>query len=418
MAAVADAPLTGLTVVSTFSGCGGSCLGFRMAGYAPLWASEFIPAAADTYAANHSAILDRRDIRQVDPIQDVLRRLKMDVGEVDVLEGSPPCASFSVAGKREAGWGQVKKYSDSEQRVDDLFGEYVRFVRAIQPRAFVAENVPGLLIGAARMVFEHVMADLEGCGYRVAARVLNAQWYGVPQARRRLIFVGVRRDLGRAPAFPSPNPWYYSLRDVLASAGGIEIHNPASAFGPKRDGYIVDDVAPTVMAGGIGGVNRSQYQVLDSHAGFNDPGSRGFAAPKDVTDEPGRAVRTTDQGQWRVIGIQGHSNKDQLVKSPDDPVPTIRATGASTWSGHLFEMSVTDDDGVHIEALSATGVEVCAAIANGIPAIQFVFTNDFGANRAPAILLLRPFKGLSADEMREAMLVAMAADGTGIETSE
>ena len=128
MTEIAAVPWNGLNVVSTFSGCGGSCLGYRMAGYRVLWANEFIPAAAETYRANHpTTILDTRDIRKVQP-EDILKAIGLKAGELDAMEGSPPCASFTTAGKREKHWGKAKKYSDTVQRVDDLFFEYVRLV--------------------------------------------------------------------------------------------------------------------------------------------------------------------------------------------------------------------------------------------------------------------------------------------------
>lgn len=204
----------GRKVVSTFSGCGGTCLGYEWAGYDVVWASEFIEEARATYALNHAAPCDGRDIRRVDPLE-VLARLGLAVGELDVLEGSPPCASFSSAGRREAHWGKVKKYSDKAQRVDDLFGEFVRFVRAMRPKVFSAENVQGLVRGTAKGHFLEILKSLKACGYRVAAKVLDAAWLGVPQYRKRLIFVGVREDLGKAPAFPSPLPYLYTVRDAL-----------------------------------------------------------------------------------------------------------------------------------------------------------------------------------------------------------
>ena len=107
MAEITALPSNDLRVVSTFSGCGGNCLGFRMAGYRVLWASEFIPAAAATYHANHpDTILDTRDIRTVQPAE-ILAATGLAVGELDVLDGSPPCSSFSMAGKREKGWGNA-----------------------------------------------------------------------------------------------------------------------------------------------------------------------------------------------------------------------------------------------------------------------------------------------------------------------
>src|SRR5207248_5858022 len=128
----------------------------------------------------------------------------LTAGEVDVMEGSPPCASFSTAGKRQAGWGQVRPYSDTRQRTDDLFFEFARLVRGVRPKVFVAENVSGLVKGTAKGYFKEILRALKGCGYRVEARLLDAQWLGVPQVRQRIIFVGVREDLGVGPAFPKP----------------------------------------------------------------------------------------------------------------------------------------------------------------------------------------------------------------------
>ena len=208
-------PWNGFNVVSTFSGAGGSCLGYRMAGFRVLWASEFVPAAQEVYRANHpTSYLDERDIREV-TAQQILDQIGMKRGELDLLDGSPPCASFSISGKREEGWGKVKKYSDTDQRVDDLFFEYVRLVKGLQPKVFVAENVPGLIQGKAKGYFKMILKALKECGYQVKAKELDASWLGVPQARRRLIFMGVRNDLGMQPVFPKPQKFQYTIRDAL-----------------------------------------------------------------------------------------------------------------------------------------------------------------------------------------------------------
>lgn len=211
-------PWNGYSAISTFSGCGGSSLGYRMAGFKVLWASEFIDEARKSYAANKAdyTIIDGRDIRNV-TAGEILRAINMHPGELDLLDGSPPCASFSTAGKREAGWGTVKKYSDKAQRTDDLFFEYIRLLHDLQPKTFVAENVSGLIKGAAKGYFLEILAGLKNCGYKVACKVLDAQWLGVPQARQRTIFIGVRNDFGVEPAHPKPLPYRYSVRDALPS---------------------------------------------------------------------------------------------------------------------------------------------------------------------------------------------------------
>jgi DNA (cytosine-5)-methyltransferase 1 len=268
----------GFNVVSTFSGCGGSCLGYRMAGFRVLWANEFIPAAQETYKANHpDSILDTRDIRTIKP-SDILDAIGLRSGDIDILDGSPPCASFSTAGKREAGWGKVKKYSDKEQRTDDLFFEYVRLLRGLKPKVFVAENVSGLIKGTAKGYFIEIMKELKASGYRVSCKVLDAQWLGVPQARQRTIFVGVRDDLGIEPAHPKPLPYRYSVRDSLpwiagingpmptvqAEAGArtssswnhgtciVEAETDISRYAIGNGGDITNIPSPTVLADSVG----------------------------------------------------------------------------------------------------------------------------------------------------------------------
>jgi DNA (cytosine-5)-methyltransferase 1 len=119
-----------------------------------------------------------------------------------------------MAGKRERGWGEVRAYSDCEQRTDDLFNDYIRLVRDLRPRSFVAENVSGLVRGKAFGVFRQIMLDLRVIGYRVDARMIQAEWLGVPQARHRLFVVGVRSDLGKDPVFPRPLRSVVSISDA------------------------------------------------------------------------------------------------------------------------------------------------------------------------------------------------------------
>jgi DNA (cytosine-5)-methyltransferase 1 len=260
MAEIAAVRPNGFRVVSTFAGCGGSSLGYRMAGFKVLWASEFVERARIDYAANAApgTIVDGRDIREVDP-HEVLRTLGLQPGDLDVLDGSPPCASFSTAGKREKGWGKVKSYSDKEQRTDDLFFEYVRFLDAMRPRVFVAENVSGLVKGTAKGYFLKILAAMKACGYRVEARLLDAQWLGVPQQRQRIIFQGVREDVGLEPAFPSPFPYRYSVRDALPWIGAVGGIRETGFSGSKMTRS--SNPSPTVMAGGGNGMNTSQFGV-------------------------------------------------------------------------------------------------------------------------------------------------------------
>jgi len=316
----------GLTVISTFSGAGGSCLGYRMAGYKLLWASEFIPAAAEVYKSNNpTSILDTRDIRKVTP-QEILEATNLKPGELDVLDGSPPCASFSTAGKREKGWGKIKTYSDTQQRADDLFFEYARILQGLQPRAFIAENVSGLVKGSAKGYFKLILARLKDAGYNVKAQLLDAQWLGVPQARQRLIFIGTRSNLNIEPTFPKPLPYRYSIREAIPWLADYHFDTSGS-FG--RSNVSLNTPAATVtVSGGAASYHHKVYGPTEEELRHVEPESSmdGYASGK-AWDE--------------LRGIGQSKRYFQLVRpNPVNPSPTVTAAGgnASTASvAHPYE---------------------------------------------------------------------------------
>jgi len=205
MAEIAALPWNGMSVVSTFAGCGGSSTGYRMAGFRVLWANECNGNAQACYRANAApyTAIDGRSITDVKG-EEVLARIGMEPGRLDVFDGSPPCQTFSTAGKR-----------NMQDDRSDLFFEYIRLLRELQPRCFVAENVSGMVKGVAKGQFKRVLAELKASGYCVVVKLLDAQWLGVPQSRQRLIFQGVREDLAVDPAWPKPLPYRYSVRDAL-----------------------------------------------------------------------------------------------------------------------------------------------------------------------------------------------------------
>jgi DNA (cytosine-5)-methyltransferase 1 len=213
MADVRATEPNGWSVGTTFSGCGGSSTGYRLAGFRVAWACEFVPAAVETYRANAdpATVLHTGDIRE----------LSVDeLTEVDLLDGSPPCSPFSSQGNLAADWSQVKRYSDTSQRTDDLFDEYARLVEGLRPKVFIAENVYGLVRGVSKGYFQRIIRRLRAAGYVVEARLLDASWLDAPQERRRIIFCGVRDDLALAPAFPDPLPYRRTIGDALGPGYG------------------------------------------------------------------------------------------------------------------------------------------------------------------------------------------------------
>jgi DNA (cytosine-5)-methyltransferase 1 len=217
-------PYNGLRVVSTFSGMGGSSLGLRQAGFKILWANEFVELAAETYRANHlGVVVNTSDIRTLNAAT-IRAEAGLDADEdIDVLEGSPPCSDFSMCGNREAGWGKTKSYSRqssdgaNDQRVDDLFWQYNRLLSELRPRAFIAENVKGLMIGVAKGYLHAILADMRRCGYKVKAELLNAAHYGAATLRQRVIFVGIRDDIASEFFFPKPTPYLYTFHDACGN---------------------------------------------------------------------------------------------------------------------------------------------------------------------------------------------------------
>jgi DNA (cytosine-5)-methyltransferase 1 len=180
-------------VASLFAGGGGSSLGYSMAGYREVFASDFDPTRARRCGRTSRTWRCTRATSRSSRRETILRAGGLEVGELDVLDGSPPCQGFSTAGLREMG--------DQRNR---LFEQYARLLGSLRPRAFVMENVSGMVKGKMRFTFREILLALRGRGYRVRAAVLNAQDYGVPQHRERIIFIGAREDLAVEPSHPQP----------------------------------------------------------------------------------------------------------------------------------------------------------------------------------------------------------------------
>ena len=185
------------TVISTFAGGGGSSTGYRLAGGKILCVNEFVESAQDTYKSNYpnTPVLPQ-DIKELKG-EDFLKAAGIQKGELDILDGSPPCSAFSVAGKREKGWDQTKTYSDGKQveNIEDLFFEFTRITGEIMPKVVIGENVAGITMGEAKEYFNRIVNEFGKLGYEAVGKVLNAADYGTPQARQRCFFIAVRNDI-------------------------------------------------------------------------------------------------------------------------------------------------------------------------------------------------------------------------------
>lgn len=245
MTEVERIPLNGLRVISLFSGAGGMDLGLRMAGFETIWANDMMPLARATYQCNHGDIyVDPRDIRQI-AASEILEKTGLGAGQIDLIAGSPPCSSFSTSGKRSKGWGRKTRYSKSKsQRTDDLFFEFIRIIDGIKPKVFVAENVAGLTIAGS--YFRDIIEKMRGCGYEVEAKLLDAQWLGVPQKRKRLFFIGVRHGLRVHPQFPRPQERRFFVSEVMPHVARFHISGLDKDRIPRGWRRATQDCFPTI----------------------------------------------------------------------------------------------------------------------------------------------------------------------------
>jgi DNA (cytosine-5)-methyltransferase 1 len=194
-----------LTTIDLFCGAGGITEGFREAGYKCLYGNDCMPEAVETFALNHpDAWGDPRDIEDVDPAQ-VRKRLGLKKGALDVLVGGPPCQGFSIN-------APDRFLKDPRNK---LFKDYLRFLDEFEPKAFLFENVPGLLSLGDGKVFRLILQEFEDHGYHVNAKILFAAHYGVPQERWRLIILG-----SRTSAIAPPKPTHYATGRANFRSGG------------------------------------------------------------------------------------------------------------------------------------------------------------------------------------------------------
>lgn len=202
-----------MKLVSFFAGAGGLDLGFSNAGFNVIWANEYDKDIWETYEKNHPHTeLDRRSITKI----------KSDeVPECDGIIGGPPCQSWSAA-------GALRGINDNRGQ---LFFDFIRILEAKQPKFFLAENVAGMLLPRHREALENIkeMFRNAGVGYELSFKLLNASDYSVPQDRKRVFFIGYRRDLQKKFDFPEPHGEKVTLEEVIWDLRGTAI--------PAKEGY-------------------------------------------------------------------------------------------------------------------------------------------------------------------------------------
>jgi DNA (cytosine-5)-methyltransferase 1 len=181
-------------VFSCFACGGGSTMGYKLAGFDVIGCNEIDPKMMDAYKANHNP-----KYSYLEPIQTFKNRTDLpdELYKLDILDGSPPCSSFSMAGNRDKDWGKEKKFREgqAEQILDTLFFDFIDLASKLQPKIVIAENVKGLLMGKAKEYVKKIYEDFDKAGYYLQHYLLNGSKMGLPQRRERVFFIAVRKDL-------------------------------------------------------------------------------------------------------------------------------------------------------------------------------------------------------------------------------
>lgn len=184
------------SVFSCFACGGGSTMGYKLAGFDVIGCNEIDPRMNKCYVKNHHPKFNYLcDIREM--VKDV--DLPVELYNLDVLDGSPPCSTFSMAGSREDAWGIEKKFREGQKKqvLDTLFFDFIDLANKLKPKVVVAENVKGLLLGSAIEYVRKIYDEFDKAGYYCQHFLLDASKMGVPQKRERVFFICLRKDLGK-----------------------------------------------------------------------------------------------------------------------------------------------------------------------------------------------------------------------------
>lgn len=228
-------------LISLFAGAGGLDLGFEKAGFEILAANEFDKHIYDTYRANHSSRLIEGDIRKIE---------SDEFPDCDGIIGGPPCQSWSAGGSKRG----------IEDPRGQLFYHYIRILRDKQPAFFLAENVKGMMAKRHSQAVQGILEQFDEVGYEVTIHQVNANDYEVPQDRKRVLYIGFRKDLGVDFTFPEPVTPAPVLRDAIWDLQGTEL--PALDK-QKTNGDACVIPNHEYMTGGFSSIYMSRDRVRD-----------------------------------------------------------------------------------------------------------------------------------------------------------
>lgn len=246
-------PKNGVKVFSTFACGGGSTMGYKLAGCEVIGANDIDPEMAYHYKLN----LNPR-LYFLCPIGDLLTaELPEELFSLDILDGSPPCSTFSMAGSREKAWGKEKLFREGQakQVLSDLFFDYLSLVERLKPKVAIAENVKGMLLGNAKGYTKLVMQRFREIGYKPQLFLVNAADCGVPQRRERVFFCALREDIDAPPLkLEMKHRWISAgealadLRDDLGKYQMVTASNQRHTLAGRTKPWPMTQPSPTLVA--------------------------------------------------------------------------------------------------------------------------------------------------------------------------
>ncbi len=330
-----------MNVIDLFAGCGGLSTGFEMAGFDVLLAVEKDEWASDTYKTNHQntkVVTD--DITQIVELDTLLDSKKVTV---DGIIGGPPCQGFSVSGNR-----------DPKDPRNSLFMEFVRFVRHYNPKFFVMENVTGLLSMKTkdkRYVKEVILEEFHNAGYNVDVYTLNAAEFGVPQARIRVVFIGIRKDIPYDKERIEPKGFLFGDKQITLEQAIMDLPQIKACEGTDEQEYPCkpqNEYQKAMRKGSKKVYNhvamRHTQRLVDRFAQIQYGQS-----VADVSEEHKQRKR----GDASIVSGKVYS-QNNMRPYPDRPSPTIPASFQSNFVHPYINRNYTAREGARIQSFPDT----------------------------------------------------------------
>ena len=332
-----------MNIIDLFAGCGGLTTGFEMAGFNSVLAVEMDNGAAETYKFNHpNTKVLIEDITKIDKISEYIPKEKLDDGIVGVI-GGPSCQGYSLSGNR-----------DPKDPRNSLFMDYLRIVREIKPKFFVMENVQGMLSMKTKTgenVIDLVLSEMDKSGYNVNYELLNAAEFGVPQARKRVIFVGIRKDLEFIKDEVLPKGWLFGENQITVEQALMDLPQIKACEGVEEQEYS-SEPQNDYQKYCRNGSNKVHNHIAMRHTKRLVERFEQIKFGQSVGDVSEQYAQRKRGDATKVSGKS--YNQNNYRPYPDRPSPTIPASFQSNFVHPYLNRNYTAREGARLQSFPDT----------------------------------------------------------------